>query len=68
MGLAPSLVVTGIVCMDCRGFSRQEYLKKREEQKLVELRQELEDEEYLFSVSTVLTSEKPLCIIACALP
>ena len=57
MVLATSLVGIMIVCMACRGFSRQEYLKKREEQKLVELRQELEDEEYLFSVSTLLASE-----------
>ncbi|XP_058771481.1 pre-mRNA-splicing factor ATP-dependent RNA helicase DEAH1-like isoform X2 [Vicia villosa] len=31
-----------------RKFSRQEYLKKREEKKLEELRDELEDEQYLF--------------------
>ena len=39
-----------------RGFSRQEYLKKREEQKLIELRQELDDEIYLFGVRLSATA------------
>jgi pre-mRNA-splicing factor ATP-dependent RNA helicase DHX16 len=33
-----------------RDISRQEYLKKREEQKLQELEDALKDEEYLFAV------------------
>ncbi|XP_020225788.1 pre-mRNA-splicing factor ATP-dependent RNA helicase DEAH1 [Cajanus cajan] len=32
----------------CRKVSRQEYLKKREEKKLEELRDDIEDEQYLF--------------------
>jgi hypothetical protein len=35
---------------ELRGVSRQEYLKKREEQKLAELKEALEDEERLFEV------------------
>lgn len=35
----------------CRDISRQEYLKKREEAKLEELKEALEDEKYLFQAS-----------------
>lgn len=37
------------VISDMRKFSRQEYLKKREEAKLEELKEALEDEKYLFA-------------------
>lgn len=36
---------------ELRGVSREEYLKKREEKKLQELKDELEDEMLLFGVS-----------------
>ena len=32
-----------------RDISRREYLKKREEDKLIELQQDIEDEKYLFA-------------------
>ncbi len=35
---------------ELRGISREEYLKKREEQKLAEMKDALEDEERLFAV------------------
>lgn len=37
---------------ELRGISREEYLKKREEQKLAEMKDALEDEERLFAVDT----------------
>ena len=36
---------------ELRGISREEYLKKREELKLAEMKDALEDEERLFAVS-----------------
>ncbi|KAH1264470.1 Pre-mRNA-splicing factor ATP-dependent RNA helicase DEAH1 [Glycine max] len=42
-----------------RNFSRQEYLKKREEKKLLQLRDDIEDEQYLFE--GVELSEAELC-------
>ena len=38
---------------ELRGVSRQEYLKKREEQKLAELKEALEDEERLFEARAI---------------
>ncbi len=38
------------------GISREEYLKKREEKKLQELQDELEDEEHLFGVCSEASS------------
>ncbi|ESQ52145.1 hypothetical protein EUTSA_v10017881mg [Eutrema salsugineum] len=40
-----------------RKFSRQEYLKKREQKKLEELKDELEDEEYLFGDEKLTETE-----------
>ncbi|CAJ1952547.1 unnamed protein product [Sphenostylis stenocarpa] len=41
----------------CRKVSRQEYLKKREEKKLEELRDDIEDEQYLFEGVKLSESE-----------
>ena len=38
---------------ELRGISREEYLKKREEQKLAEMKDALEDEERLFAVEPI---------------
>nr|KYP55752.1 Putative pre-mRNA-splicing factor ATP-dependent RNA helicase DHX16 [Cajanus cajan] len=40
--------IAEIAYSNCRKVSRQEYLKKREEKKLEELRDDIEDEQYLF--------------------
>ena len=40
---------------ELRGVSRQEYLKKREGQKLAEMKDALEDEERLFAVRVAYT-------------
>jgi hypothetical protein len=45
---------------ELRGISRQEYLKKREDKKLQELKDELEDEMLLFGVSTHICHFLPL--------
>lgn len=38
---------------ELRGISREEYLKKREDQKLAEMKDALEDEERLFAVGPI---------------
>lgn len=43
-------------CPACSDISRQEYLKKREEAKLEELKEALEDEKYLFQARGVACS------------
>ena len=48
-----------------RDISRREYLKKREEDKLIELQQDIEDEKYLFAGTGQKLQQKvlDLCLI-----
>ena len=41
-----------------RDISRREYLKKREEDKLIELQQDIEDEKYLFAGEEITAAER----------
>ena len=41
-----------------RDISRREYLKKREEDKLIELQQDIEDEKYLFGGEELTKDER----------
>ena len=41
-----------------RDISRREYLKKREEDKLIELQQDIEDEKYLFAGEELTKEER----------
>ena len=50
---------------ELRGVSRQEYLKKREEQKLAELKEALEDEERLFEVGGASLGSSIACLAHC---
>ena len=48
-----------------RDYSRQAYLKKREEQKLEEMRDAIEDERALFAVSIAPLATARLCTRLC---